>query len=209
MLAGAIRLDQYVLRSRAERLQSDIRSLELRKSTYADARRLEDRWFDKTKEKVRRPSWCDLEIFLNNTSAQHLEFFLNHPAVVAIYHLFGGRVAAAHSFIQVRDNVLWGKGINVGIETLETRSDGRRVQYDLEGSIATDPILFVRLEIPNTRSLVRAHARAARRAGAISLPLPTRETFLVSPTSTSHALRAGANALNKRIFSHRMERTTG
>jgi hypothetical protein len=55
LLAAAIRVDQYVLRYRAERLQSDIRSLELRKSTFADARRLEGRWFDNTKEKVCRP----------------------------------------------------------------------------------------------------------------------------------------------------------
>jgi hypothetical protein len=138
LLAGAIRLDQYVLRWRAERLQADIKSLELRKSTYADARRLEDHWFDNTKEKVCRPSWCDLGITLNNTSAQHLQFFLNHPAILSIYHALRGRVAWASAFMQVRDNVLWGKGIGLSIETLETESDGRHVQYQLEGSIGTE-----------------------------------------------------------------------
>jgi len=137
LLAAAIRVDQYVLRYRAERLQSDIRSLELRKSTFADARRLEDRWFDNTKEKVCRPSWCDLDISLNNTSARHLEFLWNHLAVRAIYHSLGGRVARAGAFIQVRDNILWGKGIGLGIETLETEPDGRRVEYTLGGSIGT------------------------------------------------------------------------
>jgi hypothetical protein len=138
LLAGAIRLDQYVLRWRGERLQADIRALELRKSTYADARRLEDRWFDNTKENVCRPSWCDLTIFVNNTGCQYLQFFLKHPRAFAVYHALGGRAAGAYSFIQVRDNVLWGKGIGLSIETLSTEPDGRHVQYQLGGSIGTD-----------------------------------------------------------------------
>jgi hypothetical protein len=138
LLAGAIRLDQYVLRHRAERLQSEIRSLELRKSTYADVRRLEDRWLDESKEAVCRPSWCDLQISLGNVGARHLAFLLNHLTIRAIYHGLGGRVAQAGSFLQVRDNLLWGKGIGLAIETLSTESDGRNVEYDLEGSMGTD-----------------------------------------------------------------------
>jgi hypothetical protein len=138
LLTGAIRLDQYVLRWRAERLQSDIRSLELRKSTYADARRLEDRWMDETKEAVCRPSWCDLQISVGNTGSRYLNFLLNHPTVRAVYHGLGGRVAGAASFLRVRDDLLWEKGIGLGIETLSTESDGRNVEYELEGSIGTD-----------------------------------------------------------------------
>lgn len=149
LLAAAIRVDQYVLRYRAERLQSDIRSLELRKSTFADARRLEDRWFDNTREKVCRPSWCDLDISVNNASARRLGFLLNHLAVRAIYHSLGGRVAGAHAFIQVRDNIVWGKGIGLSIETLDTEPDGRRVEYELMGSIGTDSSpLWVRAPHP-------------------------------------------------------------
>jgi hypothetical protein len=138
LLAGAIRLDRYVLRWRAERLMSDFRSLELRKSTYADARRLEDRWFDNTKESVCRTSWCDLSILVNNAGSQHLQFFLKYPKVLAVYHALGGREAYVYLFIQVRDSILWGKGIGLGIETLETEPDGRHVEYQLEGSIGTD-----------------------------------------------------------------------
>lgn len=138
LFAGAIRLDQYVLRWRGERLQADIRCLELRKSTYADARHLEDRWFDDTKENVCRPAWCDLSISVNNTAYKYLQFFLKHPRVLAVYHALGGRGAGVYSFIQVRDNVLWGKGISLSIETLETESHGRHIQYQLEGSIGTD-----------------------------------------------------------------------
>jgi hypothetical protein len=138
LMAGAIRLDQYVLRWRAERLMSDFRSLELRKSAYADARRLEDRWFDNTKESVCRSSWCDLSMSVNSAGYQYMQFFQRHPSVLAAYHALGGRRACAYSFIQVRDNVLWGKEIGLSIETLETEPDGRHVQYQLEGSIGTD-----------------------------------------------------------------------
>jgi hypothetical protein len=138
LLTIAIRVDQYLLRWRAERLQSDIRSLELRKSTYADVRRLEARWLDDTKEKVCRPSWCDLQISLNNTSSRYLQFLLNHLTLRAVYHGLGGRVAGTYAFIHVRDNLLWEKGISLGIETLSTRPDGSRVEYWLAGSVGTD-----------------------------------------------------------------------
>ena len=138
LLAIAIRLDQYVLRWRGERLQSDIRSLELRKSTYADARRLENRWFDDTKEGVCRPSWCDLQISLKNTGWAHIEFLRNHLAILAIYHRLGGRLADARASIRVRDNLVWEKGVGLNIETLVTESDRRRVEYWLSGSAGTD-----------------------------------------------------------------------
>jgi len=138
LLALGIRLDQYLLRFRAERLLSDIRSLELRKSTYEDARRLEDRWLDESKEAVCRASSCDLQISVGNMGTRHLNFLLNHLIVRAVYHGLGGRVAGAGAFLRVRDNLLWGKGIGRAIETLSTESDGRNVEYDLEGSIGTD-----------------------------------------------------------------------
>lgn len=138
LVAGAIRLDQYRLRWRGERLQADIRSLELRKSTYADARRLEDRWFDETKEGVCRPSWCDLQISVQNTGWAHIEFLRNHLAILAIYHRLGGRLADAGASIRVRDNLVWEKGIGLHIETLVTESDGRRIEYWLSGGAGTD-----------------------------------------------------------------------
>jgi len=138
LLAGAIRLDQYLLRWRAERLLSDFCSLELRKSTYPDVRRLEKRWLDESKEGVCRPSWCDLEIFLGNAGSRHIEFLVSHPIVFSIYHGLGGRVAGVYSFVRVRDSLLWGKGIGLNIETWSTEPDGRHTQYDLGGDVGTD-----------------------------------------------------------------------
>jgi len=138
LMAGAIRLDQYLLRLRGERLQADIRSLELRKATYADARRLEEHWWVESKEHVCRPSWCDLDIFVGNVADRHIAFFVNHPKVHAIYRRLGGRAAGAGAFIHIRDNLLWEKGIGLGIDTWSTEADGRRVQYELIANIGTD-----------------------------------------------------------------------
>jgi hypothetical protein len=138
LLAAATRLNQYVLQWRAERLMSDFRSLELRKSTYADARRMEDHWFDNTEEKVCRPSWCDLSISIRTADYKYPQFFWNHPRVVAVYHALGGRGAGVFAFVQVRDGILWGKGIGLGVETLQTEPDGRHVEYELEGTIGTN-----------------------------------------------------------------------
>ena len=209
LLAAAIRVDQYVLRYRAERLQSDIRSLELRKSTFADARRLEDRWFDNTKEKACRPSWCDLDISLNNTSARHLEFLLNHLAVRAIYHSLGGRVAGAYASIQVRDNVLWGKGIGLGIETLDTEPDGRRVEFELVGRHRT---ILPRGTGPTSRisnrQAERMHELRGRMGQIYSLCRPARcfaphrpELHLHHPLAALHRTSGHST--------YGLERTTG
>jgi hypothetical protein len=68
----------------------------------------------------------------------HIEFLRNHLAILAIYHWLGGRVAEAGASIRVRDNLVWDKGIGLGIETLVTESDGRHVEYVLDASIGTD-----------------------------------------------------------------------
>jgi hypothetical protein len=143
LTAGAIRLDQYLLRWRAERFESDIRSLELHKSAYDDVRRLEGRWLEYVKEGVCKPYWCDLQILLNNTSSRHLEFLVNHPAVFSIYHALGGRVAGVYAFIRVRDNLLLEKGISLGIEAASTEPDGRYIRYELIGNIETVPFTWV------------------------------------------------------------------
>jgi len=43
-VAAAIHIQQHILRVRAEHLLEDIRGLELRKSTWADAQRIFTRW---------------------------------------------------------------------------------------------------------------------------------------------------------------------
>lgn len=111
-LAGATRVDQYLLRWRAERLQSDIRSLELRKSAYADARRVMDRWWNHAREQGPcRPDWCDAEITLTDFAWGHAEYILRTPTRSRISRWLGARPATADARIRIRNNVIVGKRI--------------------------------------------------------------------------------------------------
>ena len=148
LLAAAIRLDQDILRWRAERLQADIKSLELRKSTYADARRLENRWLAYTREGACRPQWCDLQIYIQNTSSRHSMFLVNHPAALAIYRGLGGRLASVYSTIAIRENLLWEKGIGLMVGATATWPDGSRTDYALMGRVETDSLPWLSARHP-------------------------------------------------------------
>jgi hypothetical protein len=51
LLIAGTRLDNYALQRRAERLLVDIRSLELRRSTFSDAQSVADRWISEEEQK--------------------------------------------------------------------------------------------------------------------------------------------------------------
>jgi hypothetical protein len=147
-MSGAIRLDQYFFRRRAERLQSDIRLLELRKSTYKDARKFESRWFDDVREGVCKRSWCDLQISLNTPNPPELEFLVKHPTSSSIYRGLGGRVASVYADIQVRDNLLLGKMLSLSVESRSVDHNGRRITYELKGMAGTSPLTSVSARHP-------------------------------------------------------------
>lgn len=140
LTAGAIRVDQYVLRYRAERLLSDIRSLELRRSSYADARKVIDRWWDDAREDGPcRPDWCDVEIGICNLGWCHSEFFINHQGILNLYRRLGGRPASAYASIRVRDQKVWEKGLRVIVESTYSREpDGSRFYHSLIADTGTE-----------------------------------------------------------------------
>jgi hypothetical protein len=112
LLFGSIRLDQYTLRLRAERLLRDIRSLELRKSTYADARRVIDDWSDNAHENGPcRTDWCDIEISFTDFAWKHSDFIFQNTARVRISLWLGARPASVRASISVREGVVIGKSI--------------------------------------------------------------------------------------------------
>jgi hypothetical protein len=115
-LALAIRVDQYLLRKNADHLLADLKSLEMRRSTYGDARAVIDRWHDNIREGPCRPSWCDVEISLGDFLARHT-FLAYHQKLADAYRLLGGRPAMIEGSIRVRNNVVWGKGIVAYIES--------------------------------------------------------------------------------------------
>jgi hypothetical protein len=138
LLSGAIRLDQYLLRWRAERLQSDIRSLELRKSTYADARKIIDRWWDDAREQGPcRPDWCDVEIGFSDFSWGHTPFNMDTPARDRIVRWLGVRPAAVDAAIRVRNNLVVGKRIGGYILGRCIDSDGQTFCTTMIGHAST------------------------------------------------------------------------
>lgn len=112
ILGAAIRLDQYLLRRKAEHLLSDLRSLEMRKSTYDDAQRVIDRWKENIHQRSPcQPNRCDVEIVIGGFYFHNEEFFVHHPKFMRVWQVLGGRPAGVDGYVRVRKNVVWGKGI--------------------------------------------------------------------------------------------------
>ena len=110
--AGAIRVDQYLLRRKADLLLSDLKSLEMRKSTYHDARKVIDRWKGSIHAAgTCQPNQCDAEIGVSDYFDRHWDFFVHHRRLMQVWRVLGGRPSEIDGFIRVRRNVVWGKGI--------------------------------------------------------------------------------------------------
>lgn len=143
LLEGAVRLDNYILRRRAERLLADIRSLDLRKSSYSDAQKAWDRYPHNVQtEGPCRPSRCDVSIALDGTAWRHIEFLGKHQQLLDFYSRIGGRLAYVRASIRVRNNAVWGKSFWEIVESgnCERDSDGVRVCLALIGSFSTDDV---------------------------------------------------------------------
>ena len=137
LLAGSIRLDQYLLRRRAEHLLSDIRSLELRKASYADAQRIIDLWSPAVQPAGPcQGSWCDTEISLQNIAWRFAGFFGNHQRILSLYRQIGGRAAFVRASIRVRNNIVWGKSFAVYVDsTYVDDGNGGRFYFTLIGRV--------------------------------------------------------------------------
>ena len=142
LLTATIRIDQYLLRYRAEHLLSDIRSLELRKSTYADARKVIDRWWDKARQDGPcRQDWCDVEITLTNWTSRHVEFISRTPTRLRIW--LGARPAIVDAGIRVRNNLILGKTIGGYIEGPCDDSDGQTFCRTIIAHVRTGARRFI------------------------------------------------------------------
>jgi len=143
-LAAGIHADQYLLRRRAERLQSDIRSLDLRKSTYADARKVVDRWWDDARQQGPcRADWCDVEITLADFAWSHADFYVNAPTRRRIFGWLGARPATVDAHIRVRDDLVVGKTIGGYIEGPCIGSDGQMFCTAIIGHVSTGRRRFI------------------------------------------------------------------
>lgn len=139
LLIAGIRLDNDALQRRGERLLVDIRSLELRKSTFSDAQSVADRWI--SEEEQKRPcqrSWCDTEILLQNVAWRFAGFFGNHQRILSLYRRIGGRAAFVRASIRVRNDIVWGKSFAVYVDSTDVDDgNGGRFYLTLIGSVGS------------------------------------------------------------------------
>jgi hypothetical protein len=124
--AVAIRVDQYLLRRNAERFLADLKSLEMRKSTYHDAQQVIDHWKGHWKGITRQEgpcesNRCDVEIGVADFFDHHWGFFIHHQGLMQAWRFLGGRPAQIDGYIRVRRGIVWGKGIRAIVLSSSTR----------------------------------------------------------------------------------------
>lgn len=161
-LAGVIGLDQYRLRCHAQQLLSDIRSLELRKSSYADARDVIDRWWiDARQQGPCRVDWCDVEISLTDFARGQGEFVWQTPTRSKIFSWLGARPATVSASIRVRNNVVIGKPIEEYVGgPCQEEFDGQTLCLTVMGASGREGATTLILDIPSIRFTGRVVARS-------------------------------------------------
>lgn len=160
--AGAIRVDQYLLRREAERLLADLKSLEMRKSTYHDARQVIDRWKDHIRaEGPCLPSRCDVEIGIPDFLGRHQEFFTHHRNLLDGWRLLGGRPSQIDGYIRVRKDLVLGKGIRAIILVYSAGGD-----LNLAGRMGSGPPGVISYLHPEYDVGIGRHTTGAFTAGA-------------------------------------------
>jgi len=130
ILAAAIRVDQYLLRRKAEQLLADLKSLEMRKSTYQDARLVIDRWKGSIHQEDQcQPSRCDVQIALGDVFTRHRVSFANHQWLLYVVRYMSqfldARSVIIDGFIRVRKNTVWGEGIKAVVASYSGTIIGR------------------------------------------------------------------------------------
>lgn len=136
-----VEIQKRILRYRAEKLLSDVRSLTLRQSSFAQADEVRRKWHKWIKYEDRNdcnPARCDFGVFLQDLSLKHQQLF-EHPWVSRIYDMVGGRATSIAMRLSVRDGLVWKKSIGVGIEVESYDVNGSVFPILLEGSASTAP----------------------------------------------------------------------
>ena len=115
--AAAIHIEQRLLRARAERLLEDIRSLELRRSSWADAHRVFTRWgaWGHYEGSCASPH-CDYEVSFADFFAARSRLIPETPWVGRALDFLGVRMSLVTAHLLVTDGFVTGKGFTVGVE---------------------------------------------------------------------------------------------
>jgi hypothetical protein len=151
---AVVRTSQLVLRRRAEALFADIRTLELRKSSFEDAQTVIQHWkgmaeFDGPCNQAR----CFVSIQLTGGGWRFLETVLPNKIAMRSYTLLGGRPGRATAAIKVLNNVIWSKSYSISLFTPPYGEHFGGNSYALIGDARTVssflPVLSPPLQHPN------------------------------------------------------------
>jgi hypothetical protein len=109
IVVGTLRIQQWVLRHRAERLLAEIQQIELRKTSFEDAQNLFGRWskWGHYKGECTRQH-CQFLIRLTDFLGDHPRLF-NRSSVKVLYSAIGGRPTIVYAGVSVIDGVIWEK----------------------------------------------------------------------------------------------------
>jgi hypothetical protein len=112
--------NQWLFRWRASRLFSDVRRMELRKSTWADFRRFQTRWgrwghYEGTCTSLH----CEYQVMLENDRVSNLAVSetgeLRHLTLLHWLHHLGVREAIAYAGLKFENSSLVERGASLGV----------------------------------------------------------------------------------------------
>ena len=116
----ALHVDAYLLRYRSERLLGDMQSVELRKTTFAEAQRMFQKWGVTVGEQDKCDgNNCTLMVDLSGFIVPHVVPHLGPRAALIVERgrlLVGTRLALIRAWVRIRRGVVWDKGVSVFVE---------------------------------------------------------------------------------------------
>jgi hypothetical protein len=138
LLIVAIRVQQYALRFRAERLQHEIQSLEYARTTLEQAQVVFDRWSATYDDGSCEKRKCSAHITIGDFAYAHSAFFSDHQRLFRSYAILGGRPALVKARVSIHHGVVDGKSYGLYVEVFPAESAYFTTYgYSLIGETAT------------------------------------------------------------------------
>jgi hypothetical protein len=141
LLVAAIQVQQRILRHRVEDLLADVRSLQVRRSTFAQAAVVFSHWSNRGSYSVPcSQEFCHFSIGIYDFGSASGEFSGWYTWEILLYRMAGSRLAGANASISVRNGTVSGAFFELGIDVppfIEPTSD-KKVSYELAAGIRTN-----------------------------------------------------------------------
>jgi hypothetical protein len=145
-------MEQRVLRRRAERLLTDIRSLEIHRATFTDVQNLRRKWRSLAHlEGNCAEGACTVEILWNDFYLRHVEF-LSRLNVLHFFMLAGGCPEQIKARVIVEKGFVSGKGFHAAVGVTGHRAEGVWWDYPLMGDAYSLPSFAGSYQPPGTHS---------------------------------------------------------